>query len=179
MSTLSKKSAALAAYRAAHNDQSTDWQAVAKMLADCIPATREKKSAEILPRSDGFAPFADYPINKYKADRVGPTCVVTFADGQTVRMSCATLPNKPLNVGRGLRLAVAAWQSRRAKPSQQLRGVVMGMMFNPMMNRDQLQTYCDRRSNSKPAGVTSCHFERSGEIIARFNPAECDRHIAA
>lgn len=144
MSTLSKKTAALAAYRSANHD--SDWQAIAKMLADCIPAMREKPSA-IVPSSDGFAPFAFYPINKYKADRVGPTCVVTFADGQTVRMSTATLPNKPLNVGRGLRLAFYAWQSRVGFASLEW------------------------------PSVSACHFERNAEIIARFNPAECSNHL--
>jgi hypothetical protein len=41
----------------------------------------------------------------------------TIADGEVTRMTRATLPNKPLNVGRGLRLSVAAWQSRRKQCS--------------------------------------------------------------
>jgi len=71
---------------------------------------RAKAPAE---QSDSFAPWADYSIpRRYRAARVGPTCVTTFADGVVTRMSTASIPGKPFNTGRGLRNCVAAWQSR-------------------------------------------------------------------
>jgi hypothetical protein len=62
-----------------------------------------------------FTAWADYPIVRYRAKSVGPTCVVRFEGGETCRMTTASLPGKPLNAGRGLRLCVAAWQNRTGK----------------------------------------------------------------
>src|SRR4051794_10369830 len=72
---------------------------------------------------------------------------VTFADGETTRMSTATLPNRPLNAGRGLRLSVAAYEARQ------------------------------RRTGRLVPPIVACHFEREGEVIGRFDPAECNRHL--
>lgn len=58
---------------------------------------------------------AGYRVSKIKPkavkDRVGPTFVAGFADGEVTRMSIFTsLQN--LDVGRGVRLAKAAYESR-------------------------------------------------------------------
>jgi hypothetical protein len=111
------------------------------------------------PDAPRYAPFAEYAIpRRYRSDKAGPTCVVTFSDGETVRMTTASIPGKPLNVGRGLKLAVAAWRSRaRAK------GLASRTRIRPL----------------NPPRVTSCHFERNGETLATFDPVICSRAIAA
>jgi hypothetical protein len=58
---------------------------------------------------------AGYRVSKprmSKRGRVGPTCVVRFADGETFRMSTFCLDNA-LDVDRGVRLCGHAWQSRK------------------------------------------------------------------
>jgi hypothetical protein len=59
---------------------------------------------------------AGYRVSKPKApkrkDRVGPTFVAEFADGTVTRMSTFTSLEK-LDWGRGERLSIAAYQSRR------------------------------------------------------------------
>src|SRR4051794_30693403 len=138
MSKLDQRAAALAAYRAAHASEAPNWQTVAKMLAECLPVPRDTKAAA----ADGSSPIADYPVTRYRSDRVGPTCVATFADGEITRMSTATLPNKPLNAGRGLRLSVAAYEARQRQ----------------------------RRTGWLVPPIVACHFERDGEVVARFDP---------
>lgn len=61
---------------------------------------------------------AGYRVSKPRAskrrnpkDRVGPTCVCTFADGTVTRMSVFTSLEK-LDWERGERLSIAAYQSR-------------------------------------------------------------------
>jgi hypothetical protein len=107
------------AYEAALNSSAPDWRAVAELFRAAL-ASRRKRASRLV-TADGWSPVADYRISRYRADRVGPTCVVTFTDGEVTRMSAATLPGKPLNVGRGLRVSAAAWQSRKARPSPALR----------------------------------------------------------
>ena len=146
MSKFEQRAAALAAYHAAHSTEAPNWQSIAKMLAECIPAPRGTNPAA----TDGCPPIADYPISgRYRTDRVGPTCVVTFSDGEVTRMSTATLPNRPLNVGRGLRLCVAAYEARQRRTER----------------------------NSIVPPIAGCRFERNGEIVAHFNPADCNRHL--
>lgn len=59
---------------------------------------------------------AGFKVTKPKArtskkDRVGPTFVATFADGNVTRMSTYTSLEK-LDVERGRRLAIHAWKAR-------------------------------------------------------------------
>ena len=95
-------------------------------LAPAPPATLDKP--EPVPNSQptdwalehalGVVKAAGYRVNKSKAkytprrrDRVGPTIVCRFSDGEVVRMSVnTTLEN--LDWYRGERLAQAAWRAR-------------------------------------------------------------------
>jgi hypothetical protein len=52
---------------------------------------------------------------KRKLTSRGPTCVVTFADGVTARMTTHCLDDA-LDWDRGIGLCKAAWSSRRALP---------------------------------------------------------------
>lgn len=86
--------------------------------------------------------LAGYRVSKpkpKKQSRVGPTCVVTFADGVTTRMTTACSDER-LNFELGTRLCIAAWQSR-----------VLG-------------TCVDQSPEAHPP-VRSVHFERDGERL--------------
>jgi hypothetical protein len=135
------------AYEAALNNPSADWRAVAELMRAALASRRKRASRPLA--TEGWSPIADYPVTRYRTDRVGPTCVVTFADNEVTRMSTATLPNKPLNVGRGLRLSVAAYEARQRQ----------------------------RRTGGLVPPIVACHFERDGEVVARCDPAECNRHL--
>ena len=98
---------------ALNNPTAADWRAVAELMRAALASHRKRAPRPVV--TDGWSAIADYPITRYRTDRVGPTCVVTFADGEITRMSTATLPNKPLNVGRGLRLSIAAYEARHRR----------------------------------------------------------------
>lgn len=148
MSKSNMRADALAAYEAALASSSPDWRSVAALLRAAIPSTKAAPASGL----------PDYPIVKYKSDRVGPTCVVTFDDGQRVRMTTATLADKPLNVGRGLRNCVAAYQARN---SGRTGFVAMLWGDDPV---------------PLPA-IAACHFEQGGDTIATYDPAECNRAL--
>jgi hypothetical protein len=65
---------------------------------------------------------AGYRISKPKPktkDRVGPTFVARFADGQITRMSTFT-SLADLDRGRGIRLSLAAYESRMRRAAPQI-----------------------------------------------------------
>lgn len=105
MSKMNLKADALSAYEAAVADPlSADWRAVAELLRASVPT----------PKAKAGDAWADYAVEcpGRKIVWPSPVIVATFADGEKVRMSFACLPGKPLNIGRGLRLAAAAWETR-------------------------------------------------------------------
>jgi transcriptional regulator with XRE-family HTH domain len=84
----------------------------------------------------------------------GPTCVVRYCDGQTVRMTVSTSLGI-LDWTRGLRLAEMAHQSRwRA--------------------RQRKQTGAHTVDLSAPAAppIVEAYFERDGEVLARYPGSE-------
>lgn len=125
---------------------------------------------------DGFAPWTDYVIKpSQKLQTVGPTCVVAFSDGEVCRMSTAQPKDKPVNAGRGLRLCVAAWESRVRLPATSwpwFPGCSPEKIYRRVVAKQ-------RAKQRKRPSVTSCHFERGGEIVARFNPTDCNKEIAS
>jgi hypothetical protein len=69
---------------------------------------------------------AGYRVTKPKARKrnyVGPTCVVTFADGTLCRMTTHSDDND-LDWDRGIGLCKAAWSSRRDLPMAQAPQIV-------------------------------------------------------
>jgi hypothetical protein len=63
---------------------------------------------------------AGYRVTKPKTkDRVGPTFVAKFADGQITRMSTFTSLTD-LDRGRGIRLSLAAYESRMRQAAPQI-----------------------------------------------------------
>ena len=133
-------------------------------------------------RSSPFAPWADYQITrKFRADRPGPTCAVTFADGETCRMTTATQPGKPLNVGRGLRLCVLAWHQRKRQPFSAATSAAIARMIEAgVMSRDRVDALRLGRG-ARPSGklpkVTAIRFELDDETLATFDPADANRAV--
>jgi hypothetical protein len=75
---------------------------------------RATSSASSFEQAISVLKAAGYRVTKPKPkvkDRVGPTFVATFADGQVTRMSTFTSLSS-LDRGRGIRLSQAAYESR-------------------------------------------------------------------
>ncbi|TAI67592.1 hypothetical protein [Bradyrhizobium sp. Leo170] len=116
-----RRTLAILAYdNACAEPDSANWRAVADLLRLALPNAKAGSAApKILePETDPrFAQWADYVIpQSVSAKRLGksPVIVVTFADGETVRAPAVSLPGKPVNIGRGLRVAIAFYQCRIA-----------------------------------------------------------------
>lgn len=111
-----RKALAILAYdNATAEPEGANWRAVADMLRLAIPATKAK-AAEIAADSR-FAPWEDHSIPVHGgAKKLGksPVIVVMFEGGEIVRCPAVTLPGKPVNIGRGLRIAFAFYQCRMA-----------------------------------------------------------------
>jgi hypothetical protein len=100
-----------------------------------------------LVRSAGYRvskPKAKAKPNRKTKDRVGPTFVATFADGEVTRMSTCT-PIERLDWGRGLRLAQAAYESRW-RTRVRVQGLPPLSVLPP---------------------IISAHFEQDGVVLAR------------
>ncbi len=107
--------AILAHDNATADPDAANWRAVSDMLRMAMPVAKAKVSAAD-PLSP-FAPWADYEIpQNATGKRLGksPIIVVTFADSEIVRAPAVSLPGKPINIGRGLRIAVAFYRGRLA-----------------------------------------------------------------
>lgn len=109
--------AVLAFENACADPDFSNWRAVAELLRLAIPATKAKATAEAVATDSPFAPWSDQIIpQRTSSAKMGksPVLVVTFADGETVRCPAVTMPGKPVNVGRGLRVAFAFYRARIA-----------------------------------------------------------------
>jgi hypothetical protein len=113
MTRLALKAKALAVYDAALSDPTADWRGVAEQLRGCLSSRKVVHQSE----------WADYPIDCLGRKIVWPSPViqVDFADGERVRMSFACLPGKPVNIGRGMRVALGAYEMRTRTPSSACR----------------------------------------------------------
>lgn len=150
MPKLTVKTKALAAYGAALNDPSADWRNIAGLLYGCL---RPQKS-----RIENA--WADYPVECPGRKIVWPSSViqVDFADGERVRMSFACLPGKPVNIGRGLRVAIAAYEMRVAPDGQHAKAELSAVTVPP---------------------VVACHVERDDEIVAVYPADEVNARIGS
>jgi hypothetical protein len=104
------RTVALAAYHAAvAAPVAADWPSVAALLVACLPKLRAAPKPAV--SADGAVPawWHDYVPGK----RYVPTSAdVEFADGRTIRVTIASNPGKPLNIGRAIRTAVAFYRAR-------------------------------------------------------------------
>lgn len=112
--------------------------------------------------------LAGFRVSKPKAprkkDRVGPTFVARFADGNVTRMSTYCESDEKLDWTRGQILAQAAWQSRKRQTvSPALRDAVWRMQHDSIMDKGRLADWCHYRiHNPIPPAITVCWFERDG-----------------
>jgi hypothetical protein len=118
---------------------------------------------------------AGYRVSKPKAkpskhkDRVGPTFVAKFADGEVTRMSTFTSLEK-LDWERGIRLSQAAYQSRWRKRQHQ----TDARAWWKGMSKAQRETYLSTHSIFTtdfiiPPAIVSAHFEQDGNVLAQRN----------
>jgi hypothetical protein len=109
-----RKTLAILAYdNATASPGDANWRGVADLLRLALPNSKAK--AETLETDSRYAPWADYPIpHNAGGKRLGksPVCVVTFADGEVIRVPAVSLPGKAVNIGRALRVAVSFYHGR-------------------------------------------------------------------
>lgn len=141
-------SAALAAFEAEAGSECPDWHKAALALKTALTSRRDGRATIIRPAAEArptalpSPPWHDYPVKGENPFHiVNPTIVVTFADGEIVRAPAVSKRGKPVNIGRGLRIAIAFYQARMA-----WRAGKSAHLF-----------YCD-----VPA-ITACHCEDTGE----------------
>ena len=103
-------------------------------------------------------------VSRRKKDRVGPTFVARFADGQVTRMSCYCESDEKLDWTRGTILAQAAWQSRaKQNIPMELRNAVWRMQHESIMDPERLAQFCHIRINAPmPPRIVDSWFERDG-----------------
>jgi hypothetical protein len=110
----SEVSAALAAFEREAAAASPDWHGAALKLKAALESGRG--SPTLITRATAALPappWHDYPVDHLSAFKTrNPTIVVTFADGEVVRAPAVSALNRPLNIGRGLRVAIAFYQHR-------------------------------------------------------------------
>lgn len=154
------------------------------------------KDAIALLRNQGYT--VTRARRKKPVGRVGPTFVASFADGETVRMSTFTSLQK-LDLDRGVRLAQAAWRTRkrawigqaikaasdaieRERNENELRADADKRPLGPLLKwRDHLtalwldgsKTGSDFAHDSP---IISAHFEeRDGHVLQCFEQEELNR----
>ena len=124
--------------------------------------------------------LAGYRVTKpkpKKQTKVGPTCVVMYADGFTARMTTATTDEKP-DFARGLSLCAAAWESKHCTdnrlPAYMLACKITDRYRNALMNAERLdnavarvvaKTFPPYVAPTLPA-IQRAWFERNGDVIA-------------
>jgi hypothetical protein len=165
-----RKSLAILAYdNACQDPSSANWRGVADLLRLALPNTKAK--AIETPADSRYAQWADYSIPQSAGGkRLGksPVVVVTFADGETVRAPAVSLPGKPVNIGRALRVAVSYYQGR------------IVARYNALIAHD----YCERLSvcdsefvaTIPVPAVVSAICETTG---AEYDPAACCEMVGA
>jgi hypothetical protein len=87
-------------------------QAVAALMRPAIEDARRALAKPASRPADVILPDYKLPC-PFRSKNPSPRIEVWFADGEVVRVPCPSLPNKPLNVGRSLRVAVVFYRSRR------------------------------------------------------------------
>jgi len=148
---------ALAAFEREAASTSPDWYAAALELKRALEARRPQVLTQKVTTAIPAPSWPDYPVDHLSSFKVrNPTIVVTFADGEVVRAPAVSAMNKPVNIGRGLRIAIAFYQARISRRAGR------------MHTRGRGWHHPDLR----PAvpEIVSCVCEETGEI---FNPELC------
>ncbi|MBR0693628.1 hypothetical protein [Bradyrhizobium lablabi] len=147
---------ALHAFEQAAKSEMPDWHAAALALKAALTgdsewrASRTRVLRQNKPTALPAPPWHDYPVDRLGSFKVrNPTIVVTFEDGEMVRAPAVSAKDKPVNIGRGLRIAIAFYQARICRRS----GLRNEPGFWP----------------AAPA-ITACICEETGEI---FDAEQC------
>lgn len=138
---------ALAAFDREAASDTPDWHHAAIELRRAL-AARPQTLTKKVTRPVALPPPAwpDYPVDHLTGFKVrNPTIVVTFANGEVVRAPAVSARDKPVNIGRGLRVAIAFCQARLCRRSGY-------SLLSPK-----------RRRPAVPA-ITACSCEDTGEI---------------
>lgn len=139
-----------------------DWHAAAIALKAALTGGREwtqtknRVVGQSRPTALPAPPWHDYDVKGTGAFHVvNPTIVVTFADGEIVRAPAVGKRGKPVNIGRGLRVACAFYQAR-------------------MIWRGGKSILLER--GPAVPEITACHCEDTGE---HYDAALCNIKTAA
>src|SRR5581483_9627309 len=107
--------------RAGQSDM-PDWHGAALKLKNALALASQPGGCDVTvsrprrqPRPAALpAPvWPDYPVDRVNSFNIrNPTIVVTFADGIEVRAPAVSAKGKPVNIGRGLRVAIAFYVAR-------------------------------------------------------------------
>jgi hypothetical protein len=110
------------AVKASESGEMPDWHLAALALKAALTGGREWQAskARVLRQERPVAipapAWPDYRVDNLSSFKIrNPTLVVTFADGEIVRAPAVSARDKPVNIGRGLRVAIAFYLARRAR----------------------------------------------------------------
>ena len=96
------------AYDAALNSSCPDWRGVAELLRAALRPHRRPRQQPPARHQE----IADYNIDRVKLKTRSPRLCVRFMDGEAIFTHCPSAPDKLLNVGRALRVAICMWRYR-------------------------------------------------------------------
>jgi hypothetical protein len=168
-----RKALAILAYETAKADPAgANWQGIADLLRLALPPGKAKAADDIAAADSKYAAWADYVIPQSAGGkRLGksPVVIVTFADGETVRAPAVSLPGKPVNIGRALRVALAFYQGRIVGRYNSLIPDDCGAPRLSVTDSEFVATI------PVPA-IVSCVCEATG---AAYDPAACSAAISA
>ncbi len=104
---------ALAAFEREASADNPDWHRASLLLRRAL-VEKQAPKPKALRQADAPA-WHDYPIGSVNPLSLhNPTVLVTFADGERVRAPAVSRRGRPVNIGRGLRVAIAFYQARIA-----------------------------------------------------------------
>lgn len=140
-----------------------NWRAVADLLRLALPATKAKGATVEASR---FAPWADYDVSTASAKRCGksPVVTVTFACGEIVRAPAVSLPGKPINIARALRVALAFYRARIARNVAGMHSDGSDCIAVPEI----VAAVCDNGAEFDPADCNAKTAERRGGMFDRL-----------
>lgn len=173
-----RRALAILAYDNATADPAgANWRGVADLLRLALPNTKAKAAA--IETDSRFAQWADYPIpHNASGKRLGksPVVIVTFADGETVRAPAVSLPGKPVNIGRAVRVAESFYQGRIvARCNADL--TAAGYLGNRWDSSEMRLSVTDPEavSHIRIPAVVSAVCETTG---AEYSPDDCNALLA-
>ena len=97
------------AYDAALNSPFPDWRAVAELFRAAMRSGPVRRAGKL---TEGE--LADHNVDRVRLMCRSPRIAVRFMDGEAVFTHVPSAPDKPLNIGRALRVAIVMYRSRKS-----------------------------------------------------------------